>query len=523
MKSAWPREQVLRLLQEGNASAAKALLEDARRKLPDEVQVWHFLGVANHALGYASEAERCLEEAAARGSPSPFTYYNLGVVLYGKGDVRRAIDCYRHALALNPNLAEVRNNLGGCLLAVQELEQAELEFRRALQIDPRSAEAHASLASVHLLRAKWQDAIRSVRSSLKSNPANPKAHYNLSLALLATGRAEDSIVSARRAVSLQPDYARAHVGLASALLGSGRFAEGWREYQWNWKLRTRRPFPAPPLAPDAVRGPLVFLYAEQGIGDELFFLRFVPELKRRGALKVLYRPTPKIRSLLSRVPAIDELVGPEEGPAEGLAAFAVGDLPLLVGMEHRDQVPGPLAIAPVAEQTEAARRRLGDFGPPPYVGVTWRAGTPNEVTSLYKEVPITDLAHSLKGIDARIVVMQRHPAAGEIQRFSEAVGQPVFDACALNEDLEGMLALLSVLSDYVGVSNTNMHLRAAVGKTARVLVPNPPEWRWMATGSASPWFPGFCVYRQAYDGDWTKTLATLRGELAGSLQLPPHA
>lgn len=507
----------MRLLQQGNASAAKALLEDACRKAPQDAQAWHFLGVAHQALGDPLQAERCLREAAARGSPSPFTYYNLGVVLYAKGDMRGAIECYRRALAINPDSSEARNNLGGCLLAVKETDAAEREFRRAVEINPRSAEAHASLAAIHLLRANHREAIRRLRLSLELNAGNPKAHYNLSYALFATGELDDSIDSARQAIALRPDYARAHVGLASALLGSGRFAEGWREYEWNWKQKAQqRPFL--PSSVDAVTGRPVFVHAEQGIGDELFFLRFVPELRRRGATTVVYRPTPKIRSLVSRVAAIDRLAGPEEGPEHGSAVFSVGDLPTVSGMERTDQIPAPLAISPVADEVARMRRHLADFGPPPYVAVTWRAGTSNENTSLYKEVPIAEVARSLAGIDARIIVVQRHPAAEEIQGFSAALGREVFDASAFNEDLEGMLALLSVLDDYVGVSNTNMHLTAAVGKTARVLVPNPPEWRWMVSGSRSPWFPGFSIYRQAFDGGWGKALATLRSDLDSRLQ-----
>jgi hypothetical protein len=54
-----------------------------------------------------------------------------------------------------------------------------------------------------------------------------------------------------------------------------------------------------------------------------------------------------------------------------------------------------------------------------------------------------------------------------------------------------------VLDEYVGVSNTNMHLRAGLGLSARILVPYPPEWRWMAEGDLSPWFPGFSVFRES--------------------------
>ena len=48
------------------------------------------------------------------------------------------------------------------------------------------------------------------------------------------------------------------------------------------------------------------------------------------------------------------------------------------------------------------------------------------------------------------------------------------------------------------VSNTNVHLRDGVGKSSRVFVPQPYEWRWMAAGP-SPWFPGSVVHRLKRD------------------------
>ena len=80
-----------------------------------------------------------------------------------------------------------------------------------------------------------------------------------------------------------------------------------------------------------------------------------------------------------------------------------------------------------------------------------------------------------------------------------------------------MLALLALIDDYVGVSNTNMHLRAGSAEPPRVLMPAPPEWRWMAQGKESPWFPGFSVYRQGYDGNWDSALRELENDLRQSL------
>lgn len=123
------------------------------------------------------------------------------------------------------------------------------------------------------------------------------------------------------------------------------------------------------------------------------------------------------------------------------------------------------------------------------------------------------MAQALRDTPATVLILQRRPLEGEVAAFSKALGRPVHDVSSLNEDLEQMLALLSLIDEYVGVSNTNMHLRAAVGRTARVLVPAPPEWRWMAEGKESPWFPGFSVYRQGYDGNWNKTFAELAADL----------
>jgi hypothetical protein len=138
------------------------------------------------------------------------------------------------------------------------------------------------------------------------------------------------------------------------------------------------------------------------------------------------------------------------------------------------------------------------------------------VQLLYKELRLEDLAAVLRGVAGTLVSLQRAPGAGETERLAALAGRPVHDFSAANGDLEDMLALLALLDEYIGVSNTNMHLLAGIGRTARVLVPWPAEWRWMAAGGASPWFPGFRSYRQRPDGDWGPAVARLRADLEAS-------
>jgi hypothetical protein len=119
----------------------------------------------------------------------------------------------------------------------------------------------------------------------------------------------------------------------------------------------------------------------------------------------------------------------------------------------------------------------------------------------------------LRAVPGTIVSLQRGVAPGELDALAAHAGRPAFDAQAVNEDLGAMLGLLARLDEYVGVSSTNVHLRAGLGGSARILVPMPPEWRYGRAGAASPWFPGFTLYREAPGGGWAGAMRDLAADL----------
>jgi hypothetical protein len=174
-------------------------------------------------------------------------------------------------------------------------------------------------------------------------------------------------------------------------------------------------------------------------------------------------------------------------------------------------VPPPLKLSPLPERVAAIRARLAACGPPPYTALTWRAGVAAgaRIYSLTKDIPLDDFARVAAAAPGTLVAVQRNPEAGEVARLSNLAGRPVHDFSDTNADLEDALALMACLDDYVGVSNTNIHLLAGAGGHARMLVPSPPEWRWLAQGEESPWFGGFPVFRQQPDGKWEGALATI--------------
>jgi tetratricopeptide (TPR) repeat protein len=534
---------------------ALAAFERAARLAPADPELHLGVGVCLGTMGKPAEAEASLRSLVERHPQHAQGWFNLANVVRHRERPEEARDLYRHATRLAPRYAEAYNNLGIVLRELGQYEDAEAAFRACVEIQPEFLPAYASLAIVLNDLRQMKDAEAVCRQSLARDPNQPIAMTLLGKTLALQDRHQEAIACHERAIALDPFSAEAHSYLGDALARTGRMEEALVAFGRAIELNPGDPYPrfakaitllaqgriregAPgyryrpgrqalqkrlgavtfsDVLPTDLSGKRVCLVGEQGLGDELFFLRYAPELKLRGA-RVTFRGDPRIASILGRCECLDEVISQA-------APLPVADHVLLIGdlMQTMDSFPSaetpPALILPLRKDSVGRNRALLQaLGPPPYVGLTWRAGTGlqeqrGHVWSLFKEIPLESLASTLSGINGTLISIQRRPDAGETGKLSALVGRPVHDLSALNEDLEEMLALLTVMDEYVGVSNTNMHLRAATGRTARVLVPCPPEWRWMAAGDESPWFPGFRIYRQATNGNWSPALARLAHDL----------
>ena len=438
-----------------------------------------------HREGRIEEAERAYREILDREPGHAIATHYLGLAAWQRGDLAEGERLMRAALERDATIADFHNNLGLLLRDTGRIDAAIACFRRTLEVDPR-----------------WFE-----------------AHNNIGLALEAAGRFDDAIAEYRAAIAAEPRFAAARQNLARALLATGRYAEGWSEYRWRLVaqgLTATAPDPGAARLPESLAGRRFALRTEQGLGDVLFFLRFAPELARRGAA-LAFRGDARLHGMLARTGHFALGVAAADAPADGLESVMIGDLPWLLEADDAARFPPPLALSPLADRAAEARRALAASGPRPWIALTWRGGLASAGPSRtqVKEVPVERLGGALRGLAATWIGVQRLPREDESRRITEAIGAPVHDFSAASDDLERMLALLACCDGYVTVSNANVHLRAGVGGAVDLLVPQPPEWRWGAAGARSPWFPEAAVRRQSVDGDWQPALAALRAALAG--------
>jgi tetratricopeptide (TPR) repeat protein len=542
------KKQVEALLQQQRLQEARDLLIKICRTDKRDSDARLQLAVLHGQLGDYPQAEQCARQVLSIQQQHPSALYLLAMALGHQNKSTEAIDCYEKVIAQQPEFTEALVNLGNMYGVSGQLDKAAAVYSQALVQRPRDPDLLASAGVTWLELGETEQAIQ----LLEQAPASTENLMNLGIAYAKQDRPDEAVAALTKALSRNPDLAQAHFNLgkiyrqqdlldkalhsyrqALALQPGNRdfahnlalvellladFAPAWKHFYG----RPTRQVSAPDTLPFDLHGRKILLLGEQGLGDEIFFLRFAQQLKQRGA-DISYNPAKKIASLLQRLDIIDHFPQADEEPDDVDYRFSIADLPLVTGMSSIEDIPPPLALVSDPERRQRAQDLLARAGPAPYFGVTWRAGTAPDRTdgtrqsvrrALYKQIPPQELAKTLQAVTGTILILQREPMPEEIDEFEQTLGRKAHDFSGLNDNLEDMLLLLDLIDEYVCVSNTNVHLRAGLGKPCRVLVPHPPEWRWLASGDHSPWFPGCSVYRQTTEGDWSPGCNALRADLA---------
>lgn len=497
-------------------------------KQQSNVEALHLLGVLRYQCGEYDSALHLIQEALKIKPGYADALNNLGLVYEAQNLPDLAQQQYEQVLAQNKESQLALCNLGGLYLADFQLQRARSLFERALKINPDFVEVIANLGKVAHDEGDLKKAYDYYIQALELSPNYPLALNNLGQLYLDQGDVERAFIFIDRALTYDINFTAAIYNKALVLLRLGVYREGWANYESRIKRSYHREYLLDPRKPKAVLplpstycpinfdGKQVVLLSEQGFGDELFFLRFVPALIRNGG-RVSYRSSEKLGSILGRLDCLDRVFTDHADIGEPDIIASVCELPLMTQMESEKDIPAPLALKAEDSVLKRMSTKLEKF-PKPWIGVSWKAGTPFSQYSLYKEAPLNLLINLMTGISATWIIMQRDPDKRELNNIVEDVGREnVVDFSYVNNDLEEALAVCELLDDYVAVSNTNVHLRAGVGKPCRVLVPVRSEFRWMVDCVRSPWFSHFELYRQNIKSGWDEAFKCLEKELALSL------
>jgi len=264
-----------------------------------------------------------------------------------------------------------------------------------------------------------------------------------------------------------------------------------------------------------MRGKRVLIICEQGLGDQLLFLRFLTLLKAKNA-HIRVRASPKFLPLFEQNIYADIWeADTEKLPDDVDEILYMGDLPYALGIEHDKDIPPPLPLSPSPTIMTQVYKQLRDLGPPPYAALTWQAGLAMKKEGrFYKRIDKDILKKYFENYKGTLIILQRDVPKGEITEFLKGINCAAHNLTYLTDSMPHLLALLAIVDENIGVSNSNMHIRACLGKGSRILLHTKKDWRLRLKKDGSAlWFPATKIYPNDRIRGWIPALNRLKKDL----------
>jgi len=487
----------------GEPERAIDYFERALRLNPKAAELHNNLGTALQDLGRLDQAIVCFRKALALRPDVVEILDNLAGALRTQGELDAAQACYERALSLRPNRIESQIGLGVVLRDLGRLEEAVARYERVLSLAPDHPETLNNLGVALVDLGRPEEAITHYVRALAVQPDRPETQSNFGIALERQGRYSEALACYGRALTLKPDYAQAHFNRAHALLLTGQFDEGWQEYEWRFAVaRYDRGFDQPLWSGEPLAGRSILLHAEQGFGDTLQFVRYVPAVAERGGRVVLEVPKPLVR-LACTVAGVSEVVA----AGDLLPAFDC-HCPLLslprVFKTNLVTIPKAVPYLSVPADASAAWTERIATTPGLKVGVAW-AGTTVGAIDLRLLQPLWEAA----GISW--FSLQVGDRSGDISALG---GVKIADLSRWLTDFAETAAAVCRLDLVISVDTSVAHLAGALGRPTWLLLRHPPEWRWQLDREDSPWYPTARLFRQRKEGGWPGVACEVAAALA---------
>jgi len=474
----------------------------------DQVSQALKLAAQSVAQGKAGEAVGICRKLLGKFPNDGRVHYALGVALGHAGQIDPAIDELRQAVRLKPELFEAHTNLGVLLGRRGKPQEAISAFMEAIRIRPDVAELHMNLSNA--LREGWKldEAIAEAQKAIALKPSLPEGQLCLGAAVACMGRFDRAIDAYRNAIRLRPDFPAAHLNLALAELVTGNLGRGWPEYEWRRQCPSALPprqFAEPAWKGQPLNGKTILLHAEQGFGDAIHFIRYAPLVADMGG-KIVLECQPALVRLFGNFPGVGQIVT----TGQPLPAFEYQcPLPSLPGVFRTTIATIPATIPYLgaeAETADAWRKRMEPSGEFLRVGLAW-AGSADNRNDRNRSIPLERFS-PLSTVDGvRFHSLQTAPPpAGS--------GIALSDWSALLTDFAETAGLIENLDLVICVDTAVAHLAGAMGKPVWLLVPFPPDWRWLLDRADSRWYPTMRLFRQETPGDWDGVIGRVAGELS---------
>ena len=502
------------LLKQGRHADALQVFGKSVQVTPDSAEAWRDLGNALIAVGRRADATLCFREALKRDASDWDAANKAALLLFEAGQLEQALVHFTRCDSLLPDHVPTLHMRARTLHDLKRYAEALADYERLSALDPDNADTCHNIGNIMRVLGRDAEALVWFDRSLALCPDAAGTLAEKAIVLTTLHRFDEALATFQRAIAIDPSHAAAEWNLALLQLLLGDFAAGWSGREARWKISSFShiyPSLSQPmwLGEGDIAGQTILVCAEEGFGDTLQFVRYVPMLAARGA-RVVLMVQDALYPLLKTMTGIAQCLprSSSELPAFDLHC-PISNLPLAFGT-RLDTIPAatPYLPAPASAGVRAWEERLGAHDRL-RVGLVW-SGNPTHGNDHNRSIPLQMLAR-IMDVDATFISLQKDVRAEDRASLERT---DIVDLAARLTDFAETAALMSCLDLVISVDTSVAHLAGAQGCPTWILLPYTPDYRWLLDRDDSPWYPSVRLFRQDETRDYASVLDKVRTELS---------
>lgn len=479
------------------AKSYRAIIDE----IPDQPDALHMLGNIAYRMGKTELALQLYDEALRAVPTFAQAWSNRALILRVLDRHQEALQSGRQAIACDPKLADGWDITGLLLRERLQYKTACQHHARAALLNPNNHHIQNNYAVALAILGRLQEAFQAARKAAVLNPSFAIAQLTMANILNEAGWPERAVTHYQKAVALDPALTEATASAGRSLMLMGEMEQGWAKMEMRGLNKKR--FEALPRWQGEKISHLL-LYAEQGAGDIIQFLRYIPLIRDRAAALTLEVPVSMRQLIATHVPGATVITSDDPLPAADACGLLMS-LPYIC-QTRLDTIPAALPYIYAQEEWRAPwRERLAHL-PRPLIGTVWM-GNPLYGRDYNRSLALEEIRPLFEIARAHFISLQKGSTT------ATASNAAIFDADPWLTDFSATVGLIAELDLVITADTGVAHIAGAMGKPVWILLPFAPDWRWMLVREDSPWYPTVRLFRQWIPKDWPLVIDRVSGEL----------
>ncbi len=477
---------------------------------PNKTHIYEALSRVYYKMGHNQDSLNILRLGISMHPNDSRLLLMYGNTLVQQNRYDLAERVYEHILEVDPKSISAQINLGVTKKELFKYDEAYALYANVIEQEPKNAGAYNNLGVLYKTEKKFLKACRSLKKALLLDSNNVDALANMGAILKETNKPLWAEFFYKKALLINPHHVNANVdyGIIKMLLEDYTIGMYHYEYRIHLKEFLPKRIDLDPkkrynhqMSLDKKR---ILVYAEQGFGDAIQFVRFLPELKRKGAY-VIVRVRPELERLFNNTPLADKII------LENVVVEYDIHMPLL-------SVPYYLKID-ILNYTISFpymtffQKNKKSINPIPKKIVFSFGGSSTHKGNVLRQIPPVYFEKLALSKDYELLSVQMGQDRDRLKACS--FYHKIHDYADQIHDFQDTAEILSTC-DLVITSDTSIaHLSGALGIQTWILLPINPDWRWGREKEKTFWYPSVELFRQSSKGSWKHPFEEIYTRLLG--------